>query len=188
MAKFALLLAVITVALSPASALWPLPTGLQSGNSTLKLASSFDIKLNVNGASQDLKDAVTRTKAFLKNDKLERLVVGRGASDMSTVGKAKTLSSLTVSLASGSKAKSIASEAVAPLESRNDAYTLTIPADGSAATLTSNSSLGLFRGLTTFSQIWYTHSGQTYTIEAPFKIDDKPAYVGTDGLLVFVST
>jgi hexosaminidase len=53
---------------------------------------------------------------------------------------------------------------------------LTVPADGSAATLKANSTLGLFRGLTTFGQLWYDLDNMTYTIEAPISITDAPAY------------
>jgi len=62
------------------------------------------------------------------------------------------------------------------IESRVEGYTLTIPADGSAASLKANSTLGLFRGLTTFGQFWYDLQGTTYTLAAPFNIVDSPAY------------
>ncbi|THH03664.1 hypothetical protein EW145_g6103, partial [Phellinidium pouzarii] len=38
------------------------------------------------------------------------------------------------------------------------------------------STLGLFRGLATFGQIWYTAGGKTFTTEAPFAITDAPAF------------
>ena len=53
-----------------------------------------------------------------------------------------------------------ASESVKPLGIRSKEYVLTIPADGSAATLTTNSTLGLYRGLTTFGQLWYYYGGK----------------------------
>ncbi|KAH7928429.1 glycoside hydrolase family 20 protein [Leucogyrophana mollusca] len=62
------------------------------------------------------------------------------------------------------------------LESRNEAYSLSVPSDGSAATLKANSTLGLFRGLTTFSQLWYEYDGAIYTPEAPIDISDWPVY------------
>ena len=44
---------------------------------------------------------------------------------------------------------------------------MSIAVDGSTATLTANSTLGLFRGLTTFTQLFYERSGQIYAVEAP---------------------
>ncbi|KAG5732634.1 hypothetical protein E4T56_gene16912, partial [Termitomyces sp. T112] len=38
------------------------------------------------------------------------------------------------------------------------------------------STLGLFRGLTTFGQLWYDLNGITYTLQAPFDIVDSPAF------------
>jgi hexosaminidase len=109
---------------------------------------------------------------------LERLVIGRGANDASAIKSAKQLSSLTVSLTStNGKVLSISEEAMGLLESRDEAYSLTVPGDGSAASLTANSTLGLFRGLTTFGQLWYEYGGATYTLEAPIKIHDAPTYV-----------
>jgi hexosaminidase len=72
--------------------------------------------------------------------------------------------------------RSISDEATDVLESRDEAYTLTVPSDGSVATLEANSTLGLFRGLTTFGQLWYEYDGVTYTLEAPIQIHDAPAY------------
>lgn len=72
---------------------------------------------------------------------------------------------------------SIAEESVKEITSRSEGYTLSIPADGSSAVLTANSTLGLFRGLTTFEQLWYYYSGTIYTLEAPIQITDEPAFV-----------
>ncbi|EGN98182.1 glycoside hydrolase family 20 protein [Serpula lacrymans var. lacrymans S7.3] len=62
------------------------------------------------------------------------------------------------------------------IEERDEAYSLSVPSDGSAAILKANSSLGLFRGLTTFSQLWYEYDGTTYNPEAPIEITDWPLY------------
>lgn len=173
-------LAFLLLALAPMGqvfALWPLPRSMNTGNTTLKLAPNFSIHLNVIHAPSDLSDAVSRTQSQLRNDKLGRLVVGRGASDSPAMQTAKTLSSLHISLTKGSHVRSITDEARLPIGTRSEYYTLTIPADGSAATLTANSTLGLYRGLTTFEQLWYQWSGHIYTVEAPITIDDAPAYV-----------
>lgn len=171
----------LLVAADSAYALWPLPQHLSTGTTALKLSPSFDIKLSgISGAPQDLLDAITRTKTYLKTDKLQILTVDRGASSAGAISAAKLLKSLTISFegsAKGKKVRSISDEAVDALESRVEGYSLTVPADGSAATLTANSTLGLFRGLTTFGQLWYDLKGTTYTLEAPYQIVDAPAYV-----------
>lgn len=177
MAKFAALLTAVLAAVSPTLALWPIPKAITSGSSTLTLASGFNIDLDVKSAPADLRDAVKRTQDQIKSDKLGRLVVGRGASDAQAMAKAKSLKTLKVSLAQGTTAGSISDEAVKPLAKRDETYQLVVPDNGGAATLTAKTSLGLLRGLTTFSQLWYTYKNQIYTMEAPFKIDDAPAYV-----------
>lgn len=167
------------LSLSPAFALWPLPRQISKGTSALKLSPSFNIKISgIKNAPKDLSDAVARSSNYLRNDKLQALVVDRGASSAQRVASAKALKTLTLSLTSSAKTvKSIAEEAIVPLDSRVEGYTLIIPADGSDATLTANSTLGLFRGLATFEQVWYEWSGNSYTLEAPFNIVDSPAYV-----------
>ncbi|KAH9891915.1 N-acetylhexosaminidase [Cubamyces lactineus] len=157
-------------------ALWPLPRSLETGSTALKLAPAFDIHLNIAHPPSDLESAVSRTKSFLKDDKLGRLVVGRGASDATAAQHAKTLHTLELSLGHGAPVRSITDEARLTIGTRSEGYTLHIPADGSTATLSANSTLGLFRGLTTFEQLWYAYSGQVYTIEAPISIADSPAY------------
>ncbi|KAH9850196.1 N-acetylhexosaminidase [Lenzites betulinus] len=168
------LLAVLHV--SGVLALWPLPRSLETGTSALKLASNFDIQVDVAHAPSDLSDAISRTKSFLKNDKLGRLVVGRGAADQSALQKAGSLRTLRLSLAQGSPVRSITDEARLAIGTRSEGYALHIPSDGSSATLTANSTLGLLWGLTTFSQLWYEASGEVYTVEAPVSITDSPAY------------
>lgn len=157
--------------------LWPQPRSLETGSTALKLASNFDIRVNIQHAPSDLSAAVSRTRSFLRNDKLGRLVVGRGASDSSALKQAKALKTLQLSLSKGATVRSIAEEARREIGTRSEEYVLSIPADGSGATLTANSTLGLFRGLTTFTQLFYEWSGQVYTVEAPISITDAPAYV-----------
>ncbi|KAJ7046461.1 N-acetylhexosaminidase [Mycena alexandri] len=166
----------LSALLPSAFALWPLPTGLSLGTTPLTLAKGFNIKISIPNAPADLVAAVERAKGFLANDKLQALVIDRGASSASAIAKAKALPSLTLSLASTTNVKSISKEAVAPIESRIESYTLTVPADGSGAVLKANSTLGLFRGLATFGQLWYDWEGATYTLSAPVQISDSPAY------------
>ena len=157
--------------------LWPIPTTLQTGKTGLTLSPSFNFDVAVPNPPVDLLQAVNETQFYLENDKLGRLVVGRGADDSSAIGGAKSLRSLKLSLTEGAEVQSISFESVKPLGTRSEEYTLTIPEDGSEATLTANSTLGLYRGLTTFGQLWYYYSGVTYTLVAPINIVDVPAYV-----------
>ncbi|KAJ7162926.1 N-acetylhexosaminidase [Mycena filopes] len=162
--------------LPSALALWPLPTGLSLGTTPVTLSKGFDIKIAIPNAPADLVAAVQRAKGYLAKDKLQALVVDRGASSASAIKKAKSLPSLTLSLTSKGPVNSISKEAIAPIESRVESYTLTVPADGSGAVLKANSTLGLFRGLATFGQLWYDWEGATYTLSAPVQISDAPAY------------
>ncbi len=169
-------LSFILLAASRVSALWPLPQTVSSGSSPLTLSSSFDITLDgIDTPPQDLTDAISRTKGYLVQDQLEILTPDRGASNADVISGAPALESLVLSVTG--EIKSISEEATAPLESRVENYTLSIPSDGSAATLTAQTTLGLLRGLTTFSQVWYATAGSIYTVEAPFDIEDSPAYV-----------
>jgi len=176
-----LFVAFLALVATPVHSLWPIPRTLDSGSKGLKLANGFAIQLQgqlVHSAPADLKDAVTRTVFQLKNDKLERLVVGGASVDATKIASAKQLSLLIVTLASNpKKALSITDNANLPLGMRDESYTLHVPADGTPSVLTADTTLGLFRGLTTFSQLWYTSGKTIYTVEAPFTIRDKPAYV-----------
>ena len=172
----------LLLALAPAGGvfgLWPQPRSLETGSTALKLASNFDIHVDIQHAPSDLSAAIARTQSFLRNDKLGRLVVGRGSSDSDALKQAKALKTLQLSLSEGATVRSITEEARQAIGTRSEEYVLSIPADGSGATLTANSTLGLFRGLTTFTQLFYEWSGQIYTVEAPIAITDAPAYVSS---------
>lgn len=172
---------VIVLSVTQALALWPIPRSLQTGSSFVKLAPSFDIELNgISNPPTDLVDALYRTKYHLKNDKFQRLVVGRGEIDRGDVAKASSISKLKLSL-NGSSAhdqvKSIMDEATKPIGSRCEGYSLIIPNNSDDATITANSTLGLLRGLTTFEQLFYFDgAGEVYTYQAPVAIFDSPAY------------
>ncbi|KAF7357392.1 Beta-hexosaminidase [Mycena sanguinolenta] len=155
------LLLIASALLPSALALWPLPTSYTNGTTPLTLSKSFNIKIDIANPPADLVAAVSRAKGYLQNDKLEALVIDRGASSASAIAKAKSLPSLTLSLTGKGSVQSISAQAVAPLESRVEG---------------ANSTLGLFRGLATFGQIWFDLNGATYTLSAPIQISDSPAY------------
>ncbi|CAL1713581.1 unnamed protein product [Somion occarium] len=170
-----LLLAVVLATLPPAHALWPQPRNLRTGSDKLKLSDDFKIHLEAH-VPQDMLDAISRTEDFLKKDHLQRLIVGRGSSDTNALTNAKSLSELDLYLESGADANSITTEAQKPIESRDEAYTLNVPNDGSPANITASSTLGLLRGLTTFTQLWYEVDGTIYAADVPIYTHDSPAY------------
>ncbi|EJD50624.1 N-acetylhexosaminidase [Auricularia subglabra TFB-10046 SS5] len=170
-------LAAVLLFCALGQAVWPNPKSMSAGTTFLRLAPSFSIDLAVLNAPADLSSAVARTKNFIAADKLERLVPGRGAGDKAKVQQAKQLQRLTVRLAPNAPAvASIASEAVKDLTARVESYNLTVPADGSDASLVAPTSLGLLRGLTTFEQLWYTLDADTYAVQTPLAIADAPAF------------
>ncbi|KAJ7037692.1 N-acetylhexosaminidase [Mycena alexandri] len=168
----------LLLALTPqALALWPIPGTLKNGTDLVKLSPTFSINVNVQNPPQDLLDAVSETKGYLATDKLQRLVLGRGSSDATALKTAAELPSLTVTLQNVQPVLPISAEAVKDVANRSEGYTLSIPSDGTPAVLSANSTLGLFRGLTTFSQFWYDFDGVTYTNVGPVSIlKDVPAY------------
>jgi hexosaminidase len=164
-------------------ALWPNPRSLSTGTTPLRLAPHFTISIP-SSYPEDLHAAVTRTTLQLRSDNLERLIPGRGSTDASKVSRAAELDVLELRLTDGAPPTTgIAAETVQALGARDEAYTLVIPTQGPAK-LTAESALGLWRGLTTFSQLWYSHGGDVYTLSAPIEISDAPAYVS---LLPFLS-
>lgn len=105
-------------------------------------------------------------------------MLGRGSSDAGAVKTAPVLPSLTLTLQNTLPVLSISAESVKDVVNRSEGYTLSIPSDGKPAVLSANSTLGLFRGLTTFTQFWYDLDGVTYTNVGPVSIvKDVPAYV-----------
>lgn len=172
---------VLASTVPSSSALWPLPQNLNAGSTILKLSNDFDIQLvDSKGSSwsapDDLTAAVKQTSTYLKNDQLEALTPDYGASYSSGINKASSLKTLKVQLSQGGSTQSISQLAVQPLESRYEGYSINVPSDGSDATIVANTTLGLFRGLTTFSQLWFSLDGATYMTQAPLKADDAPAY------------
>ncbi|KAJ3559375.1 hypothetical protein NP233_g11277 [Leucocoprinus birnbaumii] len=173
---------------TPALAVWPRPQNMTTGETPLRLSPGFVIKTSgIHNAPQDLLAAVLRTSTYLRTDKLGALVPDRGASSSSKVRSAHTLQSLTLNLDSSassasfgghpsSSVQSISEGAMAGLGVTDESYTLEIPANGGTATLTAKTALGLFRGLTTFEQLWFYVDGMTYTLQAPIAIQDAPAY------------
>ena len=139
-------LAIVSLAVAPSTVhgLWPNPASITTGSHYLKLSSSFSITFNSGLAPSDLASAITSTKKYLKNDRLERLIVGRGATDAPHLGTAKQLKTLNLSLTNvkkGHTVPSIMDNAIMAAEMRDESYSLTVPSDGSSATLTASNAV-----------------------------------------------
>jgi hexosaminidase len=207
-----MLLLLLLAAFTPVQALWPIPRVLSTGASPLTIADGFSIDVTaIHDLPDDLKDAVDRANHYLQEDKLGRLVVGRGPGNGLSLDNAPKLNKLSLELHNQNETSatvillntykcieldteqlstdateharipSISDITALPVEQRDESYQLRIPNDGSDAVLAANTTLGLLRGLTTFSQIWYQYDQWTYTVEAPFDITDEPYYVSGGG-------
>ncbi|KAH9046689.1 hypothetical protein EDB84DRAFT_632164 [Lactarius hengduanensis] len=60
--------------------------------------------------------------------------------------------------------------------SRTALYSPFVPVSGGAAMLSADSALDLFRGFTSFAQLWFTVGGTVHVLCAPVAIQDSPAY------------
>lgn len=166
---------ILSSAIKRAYGIWPIPRTLSSGSHAILLSPQFEIQTNFANPPNDLLSSVSRTKDFLFNDNLQRLVIGRGQSDLPSLQNAPTLRSLSLHLTT--PIRNISEEAIVPLGKRSEEYTLSVPDNGDEATLSANSTLGLLRGLTTFEQLWYTYDNRIYTLQTPLNIVDNPAFV-----------
>jgi hexosaminidase len=171
------LLIFAIILLTPVFAIWPRPQNMTSGTTPLRLSPRFSIKFS-HRVPKDLSDAAQRTTQFLRTDRLQALVPDRGASSSSIIHSANALRTLTVHLApSNGEIASLTEEVMKGVGEQDETYCLEVPTDGSTAILSVNTALGVFRGLTTFEQLWYDLDGLTYTLHAPVLINDAPAYV-----------
>ncbi|KAG8981547.1 N-acetyl-glucosamine-6-phosphate deacetylase, partial [Tulasnella sp. 427] len=166
---------------SPGVGLWPIPASLSTGSEYVKLADDFRIRFAGAGAVPgDLDDAMQCATAVLWNDRHERLVVGRGSVDAEPLRNSSisTLKALELYVLSGSGDLKSIYESTVGVEAneRDESYRLEVPADASTATLIANSTLGLLRGLTTFTQLFYLSENIVYTFKAPIVINDRPAF------------
>ncbi|GAA5918632.1 hypothetical protein JCM6882_007887 [Rhodosporidiobolus microsporus] len=179
----------------PVVALWPAPRSMSNGTGVVRLAESFEIVVAESlpeGVPSDLRAAIERAAAQLEIDNFQLLIPGRGESDRAVVEKALVLTRLELSLSSSAgPLLSVAEETYKFYEDKDESYTLSIPStpgDGVGAapsnssplaSLTANTTLGLVRGLQTFTQLVYTLPGvgfERYILGVPLLIDDEPAF------------
>jgi hexosaminidase len=134
--------------------MFPLPSESRTGASVIGLDDGFVIAWSkAKRPAQDLVNAITKTNRAVLETTHRFLSPDRGAS-LSRDCTVR-LGTMIVVLESEDPG-SIMSETLKPLRERREAYTLIVPDDGqSPAVIRSTSSLGVFRGLTTFEQLFY---------------------------------
>ncbi|KAK4055282.1 Glucosamine-6-phosphate isomerase (Glucosamine-6-phosphate deaminase) (GNPDA) (GlcN6P deaminase) [Microbotryomycetes sp. JL201] len=140
----------------PAAALWPHPLLITNGTGFLRISESFKIEFtqpNVFSTAQfgDLNLAIEETVYHLEHDHHQRLIVGRDQ-------QSSLLQSYTY---------------------LTDC--LVVPSDSTRATLEANTTLGLLRGLQTFSQLVYelpqrAQQSIRYIVDVPLEIRDRPVF------------
>lgn len=169
----------------------PIPSSFTSANQTLCLSTDFAIRAPRH-APQDLLGASARTEERVRNTTHTYLSTNGGAEFVNPDKPCETfLSELILVLEADFEGRSIFEDATTELEDRTalETYHLRIPLNGPAV-LEANSSLGLFRGLTTFEQLFYASPPQRSKTSladrhgrrqvnapfAPYDIHDKPAF------------
>jgi hexosaminidase len=154
--------------------LWPLPVHITSGNGNVTVPPSISFVAST--PSTDLSNAFTRIAALMfqhnlpasSRDIVEKLRAG-GASKLGGVSADPVMSTINVNVA----------DVNVPLQlGVDESYTLNIPADGSAATLTANTVYGAYHGLQTFSQLvrWNPDQKIYQVTAAPVVINDAPRF------------
>ncbi|EIW67123.1 hypothetical protein TREMEDRAFT_34372 [Tremella mesenterica DSM 1558] len=181
---------------------WPLPTSFTTGTSILCLSNNFNISIP-HDTPEDLTRAVERTRKRLHDNTHRYLSVRRGEEFFQFKGCDSYSNSLQLLFTEQDddkrndmetrerKRKSIMDQVNYPLEDRLEleGYNLTVSMDGKAE-LVALGALGLFRGLSTFEQLFYYLPGSHpssiitqiplerihYAPFAPYHISDKPAF------------
>ncbi|KAF8551870.1 hypothetical protein OG21DRAFT_1486637 [Imleria badia] len=128
--------------LRSALALWPIPTALKTGTTPVILSSGFSFDVAIESAPSIGLYTILKTTSSTVLSSLLLPVRPSTASppNQSTPGK------------------------------HSAEYVSTIPADRGAAVLTANSTLGLYRGLTTFGQLWYYYGGRHTLCNRHYKV------------------
>ncbi|POY75348.1 putative Beta-N-acetylhexosaminidase [Rhodotorula taiwanensis] len=166
-----------------AAALWPKPQRWERGSGFVRLAEGFRITSSLNQEPpDDLVNAIERTLKRIEHDWHQPLQVGRAEPDRLSVEAAPVLGTLQISLVDEAEVHSIAFETTRPYAQQNEAYKLTVSQDG-VAELRANTTLGLLRGLETFSQLVFTLPESAegrrdhifYLRKVPMSIEDWPA-------------
>lgn len=168
--------ATAAVVAPTANALWPHPASVHSGHQSLRVdAARLTVHLPPT-APGDLQNASRRIQSEIHASHMLALVVGRGQQQAAHIHTAPELRDIHVHLPNTSQ--SLLSELTLLPHKYDESYNLTVPADGTPATLAANTALGALRGLTTFQQLIFAlpDASAKYISHAPFAIQDKPAF------------
>ncbi|GAB1310349.1 Glucosamine-6-phosphate isomerase (Glucosamine-6-phosphate deaminase) (GNPDA) (GlcN6P deaminase) [Madurella fahalii] len=181
-------LCVVLVALHPAAAIWPAPQSFTKGSSVLYLHQNIEITYNG--------EFIPYTYGYTPNPLTSKEVVQAGVSRaLASIFDSKFVpwklhkprSNFEPDLLQGQKwmrtlqivqTSQDQPSAFKPLAGEVDeSYNLTVSGEGDAK-LTAVSSIGVLRGLETFTQLFYQHSAGTfwYTPYAPVSIQDAPRF------------
>ncbi|KAK0565620.1 Glucosamine-6-phosphate isomerase (Glucosamine-6-phosphate deaminase) (GNPDA) (GlcN6P deaminase) [Tilletia horrida] len=181
--------AVLSCVFPATLALWPRPASLTHGNATVQIdTAAFRFDLVPSASAQelpaDLQQALARSLASIKRDTLHPLVVGRGESQRSTVERAPVLSSVRIELGKNANTNTspkkkktttttttLKDEVLQAVEDYDEAYELTVPANGSAGLLRASSALGIVRGLATLEQLFFDLPARSPALHTSTQMD-----------------
>jgi len=147
----------------------PVPNSIHTGNESVLVASPVDgFSMLLQGDSADLRAAVARYIP-LTFPVAGSTLVESGFRLLSDSAAANSLAMLNISVHDVSASLSLGVD---------ESYTLTVPADGSPATLSAGTFFGALRGLESFSQlVQFDYDSGLYFIPfAPILIADAPAF------------
>lgn len=180
MLGFLPLLPLVPCASSGLIGVVPLPSLYTTGNLTICLSSGFSIAFDGKGIPSDLKAAARRTEKQVKQSKHAYLSPLRGAEFLlDGRGCEQYVDTLVLSFTTGTghpAHESIFREAIKPVEVRAELETYKLNVGRGRATMTASSSLGLFRGLATFEQLFYRFDQEIYAPFGPYTIEDRPTF------------
>ncbi|KAK3310151.1 glycoside hydrolase family 20 protein [Chaetomium strumarium] len=181
-------LSLILVAVGPAAAIWPAPQSFTNGTSVLYLHQNIKVTYNNESiqytygyeprtltSKEVVQAGVSRALTGILNSKFVPWMLHKPGSDFEPdLAKGqKWLNTLQITQTSKDEPS-----AFKPLAGEVDeSYNLTMSADGDVK-LSAVSSIGVLRGLETFTQLFYQHSKGNfwYTPYAPVSIQDAPKF------------
>lgn len=161
---YAVLLALLALCSSPATAIWPLPGIFNTGSTTLIIDSSLTFNIG-SGSNTLLTDAIARFHSQVSSS---TFVWPLKPTTTFNSKEYATLSSITINVA-----KPVGAYVdLTPDES----YTLTI--SGTSGSITAATTIGALRALESLRQLVYTAagSGTTYIANTPITIKDAPQF------------
>lgn len=160
----------------------PRPSEYTIGNRIICLSDSLRVRYDGGHFPGHLVRAADTLTMVLNTTTHRYLSVERGAEFFANgLGCQSYIDELVLSVTSGTGGtyplQSVLNDSSQPVEVRPDLerYSLSL-GTGNKAMLTSNSALGLFRGLSTFGQLFYRHEEKLYAPFGPYEIHDRPSF------------